>query len=907
MDNSLNIALKNLVENQATSEEMDLLRSAFFSGQIFIGGNVQNSIIIAGDGNTVQLSAEALNLLKNINNHSSLHQLPQPPADFIGREKELRKIFGSIEKKNSVAILGLIGMAGIGKTAMGLVIAHYFVNEYSDAQFFFNMRGTSGAPLTSLQVMKQVIQSFYPTADLRNANEDDLSGIFQSTLAEKKTILFLDNVHDASQVMPLRPPKNSLMLVTSRLHFTLPGLQSVELDVLNRIDAVRFLKEICPRLTKTAAQQIAELCGCLPIAVRLAGSYLSIHSDWTVAEYIHELTNRTNRLHALHLEGADASVEASFEQSYQQLSDDEKDCWAMLAIFPVSFKRDALASVWSVDDVTARHRASKLHQYSLLEYDTVTNRYRLHDLLSDFAGTKLSVERRFIAHLNYVRHYRNVWCFLEELYTKGGDHIMRGLYMFDDEYPHIRTAYEWSIENWSTNEKIAEIIKEIPDFVYVGRLRLHPDEQIKWFTACLGAAEKMDDRYNQNKLFGNIGVAYDSVGEFQKGIECYVEALKIAREIGDRKREGFWLGNLGADYADMGDYQLAIENYSQALDISREVGDLSREGFWLANIGVIHLRSGRYRQSIECFQQAQEIARETGNTQEEGVNLDRLGSAHSNLGENRVAIEYHEQALAIARRIGDLEHESLSLSNIGSTYISLGENRKAIEYLERSLEIAGEIGNRRQESFGLETLGVAYSNLGESRKCIKQTEQALEIARSIGDREREGSCLVNLGAVYYTISQYRKALAHLQQALGIAREVQDRQNEGATLNLLGGVHISLGKIVEAEEYLKQALVIAQDMGDRRREGLCLGNLGEFYNAVDEPEKANYFIQQAFDLANETLDRLQQGIWMGNQGVVYLKLGEYKQSAEKLEGALQIARETGDKQRECTWLNHLGEL
>jgi len=47
----------------------------------------------------------------------------------------------------------------------------------------------------------------------------------------------------------------------------------------------------------------------------------------------------------------------------------------------------------------------------------------------------------------------------------------------------------------------------------------------------------------------------------------------ISREIGDRRNEGIWLGNLGLAYSDLGEVEKAIEYYKDALTIGREIKD----------------------------------------------------------------------------------------------------------------------------------------------------------------------------------------------------------------------------------------------------------------------------------------------------------------------------------------------
>ena len=59
------------------------------------------------------------------------HQLPPAPSDFVGRDEEQRDLLNMIER--GALITGLRGMGGIGKTALGLVIAHQLKARYAEA------------------------------------------------------------------------------------------------------------------------------------------------------------------------------------------------------------------------------------------------------------------------------------------------------------------------------------------------------------------------------------------------------------------------------------------------------------------------------------------------------------------------------------------------------------------------------------------------------------------------------------------------------------------------------------------------------------------------------------------------------------------------------------------------------
>ena len=61
----------------------------------------------------------------------------------------------------------------------------------------------------------------------------------------------------------------------------------------------------------------------------------------------------------------------------------------------------------------------------------------------------------------------------------------------------------------------------------------------------LKIAEEIGDRAGERRAYGNLGNAYQSLGDYQKAIEYYKKHLKIAVEISDRAGEGKAPGNLG--------------------------------------------------------------------------------------------------------------------------------------------------------------------------------------------------------------------------------------------------------------------------------------------------------------------------------------------------------------------------
>src|SRR5436309_2040847 len=76
---------------------------------------------------------------------TSLHQLPPIASNWTGREAELRHWHERLASDETHAA-ALLGMAGVGKTALAVKLATELRAQYPDAQFFLDMLGTSPAP-----------------------------------------------------------------------------------------------------------------------------------------------------------------------------------------------------------------------------------------------------------------------------------------------------------------------------------------------------------------------------------------------------------------------------------------------------------------------------------------------------------------------------------------------------------------------------------------------------------------------------------------------------------------------------------------------------------------------------------------------------------------------------------------
>lgn len=503
---------------------------------------------------------------------SALHQLPPPPADFTGRTAELGELLPKLAS-GGVAISGLQGLGGVGKTALALMLAHQLVDVYPDAQIFLDLKGASPQPLTAAEAMLHVVRAYRP--DQRPPeSEAELAGLYRSVLHGRRALLLMDNAAGPQQVAPLIPPEGCALLVTSRHKFTLPGLFAVDLDVLPPEDACALLLAIAPRIGDRAGA----------LALRATASAITTHPDLAVEDYLRRLAETHQRLGVVD-PTTGQSVEASLSLSYDLLTLERQGLFAALAVFPDSFDLPAAAAVWDIEQDPAGDALSGLAAASLAEWDATTERYRLHDLVRDFADARLPAEARAAAARRHAGHYFTVAAACDERYLQG--HQVPALARFDLEWGNIGAGQALAMASAGEDDGAAELCMNYPDAGrYCLDLRLHPRERVRWLEAALAAARRLGRRDAEGAHLGNLGSAYADLGEPRRAIEHYEQALAIAREMGDRAGEARASWNLGLALEGEGDPAGAAAAMQALVDYEQELGhpDAEKDAARLAEL-----------------------------------------------------------------------------------------------------------------------------------------------------------------------------------------------------------------------------------------------------------------------------------------------------------------------------------
>ncbi|WP_330338619.1 BTAD domain-containing putative transcriptional regulator [Streptomyces sp. NBC_00557] len=323
-------------------------------------------------------------------------QLPPPPAHFTGRVDVRRALRQALTEPAAPApaVAVLSGMAGVGKSALALHVAHELRERFTDGQLYVNLHGATPGmtPLTSVQALAALLRDLGVAPRSIPEHPDAAAALLRSLLAPARVLLVLDDAATAAQVRPLLPAgPGCAVIVTSRSPLTaLDGARRFPLGPLTGEDSAALLRAVSGREGLDAGHALVELTGRLPLALRVVAARLAARRALTPDVLAGQLAETGGRLR--HLEYDDLSVRRSLAVAHDALAaaQREADRDAALALRRIgaldlpTYGAPLIARLTGIDERRAEAALDRLVDVALLE-ETTYGRYAPHDLVRDFA------------------------------------------------------------------------------------------------------------------------------------------------------------------------------------------------------------------------------------------------------------------------------------------------------------------------------------------------------------------------------------------------------------------------------------------------------------------------------------------------------------------------------------------
>jgi tetratricopeptide (TPR) repeat protein len=492
-------------------------------------------------------------------------------------------VFAALRGNGVAAIVGLHAPGGVGKSEL----AKRALQELR--QNFENVLWVDvGEKAASLLVPEMIGRCGQKPPESYPAQVQALQAIFSS----HRYLVVLDDLRkDAKDQLQdfLPPAPPCAVLVTSRIQqpsHLIPLKNTFELDQMTPAQARELLAAALGEKMVAAEEKvfeaIAERCRYNALALEIAARRIRQMQGITTpaANYLGKLEVRG--LRELQAEGGPRlNLSAVFDASYDDLAPADRKRFRALATFhPTGFSPEAAARVRQDDEAAAGQALRRLQNLSLAKIvPGEVERYRLHDLLDEYAAGKL-----------------------QETGETGAAHAALAewlIKLFDDHFTDdITAAPEVGLElnnllraldeaeSHKNGDRMADLLRAGRNWLML--LLFDQWEQKARAAIRVGVSD--------TRLRANVLQAIGDVQQFRKEMDAalasYEEALRLFRAVGDKLGEANVRKAIGDVQQFRDDRDAALASYEEALRLFRAVGAKLGEANVLLSLAVVHIFQG---------------------------------------------------------------------------------------------------------------------------------------------------------------------------------------------------------------------------------------------------------------------------------------------------------------------------
>lgn len=674
---------------------------------------------------------------------------------FVGRIEILNEIKKKLEDENAI-VLSLSGLGGIGKTRIACEYAKQNKDKYTSGIYFFH---TISEEMVFADVL-QFARSKMLVTGLDQSRSDIYEKVGKWMRDNDDWLIILDNVENQEHVEMLIGLVSDQKFHNSKRHFLITTRMkelseaSLKVDVFSEEETRQFFYEFTKREPDEKLNEIAALLGRLPLALEQAASYIA-REKISYGDYYH-LMDKKGVLELLKEGGhtdETLAVNATYNLSIEKIDSEEaKQLLNLCAYFaPENIKYEWLHKSYN----------------NLKQHPDLCAKVQDTDELKKMIGELVSYS---------LVHENNGSINIHRL-TQA---VVRNMVQ-DNEWLDVcsKTMAEvFEMNNFDVPKAKSEFLEKTPHM-----------EQL--FAIC----EKRKPKFRTEavgQLYHIYMFGFDKIKEHKIALKYEDRTLKIRKLYSDKKGFAKTLNLVGVVYQNIGEHERSMRFFKEALKIRKSVFENSREKedeLYLAgtynNIALCFFWKGDYEKSVSFHKLALEIKEKHDNLNDIAISYNNIGALYEAISkrDNYKAMHSHLKAYKIRRNMNNDVNLAYTFNNMGVVEKNMGNYRDALLYLNKALEL-------RETVYGSDTIHTEiaqtctniadiYINIGR----LKEAKQMLDRAKIIYEEKLTethidtSKAYYNLAKWYYVQSLYVEALSWFKRVLDIRITQQKEKSE----------------------------------------------------------------------------------------------------------------------------------
>ncbi|MGW1287076.1 tetratricopeptide repeat protein [Streptomyces sp. NPDC002586] len=628
---------------------------------------------------------------------------------FLGRTRELKELRADIEragldtlsgrKAPRARVLLIAGRPGSGRTALAEELVRQVADRYPDGVLRARLSEPDGTPVPVGHVARQLLAALERPAPA-GAAEDELTGVLRAALADRRTLLLLDDAAGAEQVDALLPdaPECLVVAVSSGPLTGIADVRPCTLGGLDTKSAVELLTRYTGAVRITvdprSAESLVEACHGHPASLVLAGGWLAARPKAAVSDL-------AKRLRTVPDDGSDTTPPAHvFRQVQEELPGQAARILRLLSLAPAGLIDPHTASALAGCSVSfARTTLDDFVALGLLRaVDSPLPQYDvpgcLHPLLRAAAHSQERPAELQLARARMLERTVRLLQSCRAITETDSPQAREKLNAMPREvrFPHPRAAADWL--RIRRPALLASARLAVADGELDNLARRLMSQLVRAMVAHEGTHAAAADLYDVHSLvldvakrrglpreeaaaLLNLGDVDAQTGRTKDALARYRLALDAGRRANDPYATGRAMESVGGAYQELGDYDRAADWFGRALAERLARGEREQAARLYGRIATAHTYAGRYGEGLRNWRAAVAGYRKGGDVAAHARALSELARVQEYAGRLAESLRTCQEAVEWARRADDVRLQAALQLRLADTLERLGDSAAA--------------------------------------------------------------------------------------------------------------------------------------------------------------------------------------------------------------------------------------